>query len=162
MRRFSAAIYAMTLLCTTMTTALAQATAPTNKEAAQQVLMADEARRVALLKSDFTALDSLLSDDATIIWGDGTADNKSSMVELLRSGKLRYAQLEYYDTRVRVYGVTAIVTGDGRVQAKSDQHAISYLVRVTRVYVLQDGRWRMVASQTTRVAPASLANEGQP
>jgi uncharacterized protein DUF4440 len=64
-------------------------------EAVQQVLAVDEARRLAMLRSDVSTLDSLLAEDATIVWGDGTADDKASTLALLRSGRLRYAQAEF-------------------------------------------------------------------
>ncbi len=123
------------------------------------MLAADEARRVATLHNDIKTLDSLLAEDVTIVWGDGTTDNKASTLAMFRSGKLLYSQLDYENTCVRVYGESAIVTGDARVQAESDdpppKHSIHYLVRTTRVYVRRAGRWRMVAGQTTRVAPIS-------
>jgi len=99
------------------------------------------------------ATSPLLAEDLTIYWGDGTADDKASTLALFRSGRLRYAQLDYDGTRVRAYGQTAVVTGQARIKAQSDEHALAYLVRQTRVYVRQKGRWRLVASQTTRVAP---------
>ena len=153
----------LALFSTTVTTALAHATTPRDCDMAgnkaQQVLATDEARRVATLHNDIKTLDSLLAEDVTIVWGDGTTDNKTSALALFRSGKLHYSQLEYDNTCVRVYGESAIVTGDARVQAESDdpppKHSIRYLVRTTRVYVRKAGRWRMVAIQTTRVAPIS-------
>jgi hypothetical protein len=57
----------------------------------QQVLAVDEARRLAMLHSDVSALDLLLAEDATIFWGDDTADDKASTLALLRSGRLRRA-----------------------------------------------------------------------
>lgn len=126
---------------------------PDDTEAMQQVLAIDEARRLATLHSDVAVLDSIFAEDLTIFWGDGTADDKASTLALFRSGRLRYAQLDYEDTRVRVYGQTAVVTGRVRVKAQSDEHALAYLVRRTSVYVRQNGRWLLVAGQTTRVAP---------
>ena len=123
------------------------------------MLAADEARRVAMLHRDIKTLDSLLAEDVTIVWRDGKTDNKTATLALFRSGKLHYSQLEYENTCVRVYGETAIVTGNVRVQAESDdpppKHWVRYLVRTIRVYVRQASRWRMVANQTTRIAPIS-------
>lgn len=124
-----------------------------NENALQQVLAADEARRLAMLHTDVSALDSLLADDVTIFWGDGTEDDKASTLALLRSGRLRYSQLDYENTRVRLFGRTAVVTGQARIREQSDSERRSYVVRVTRVYAYQQDRWRLVASQTTRLEP---------
>ncbi len=124
-------------------------------EAVRQVLATDEARRLAMLHADVKSLDALLADDVTIFWGDGTVDDKASTLDLFRSGRLSYSKLEYDNTRVRIYGDTAIVTGDARIQANSDQHALQHLVRVTRVYVHKRSRWQLVASQATRVESAA-------
>jgi len=121
-------------------------------ERIQQVLAADEARRQAMLKGDVRALDSLLADDVTVVWGDGTTDDKASTLELFRSGRLRYSQTEYQNTKMRMLGDTAIVTGDAKVKAESDGESIEHLVRVTRVYARRQGQWRLVAVQTTRAA----------
>ena len=116
-----------------------------------QVLAVDEARRRAMLEGDVAALDRILANDVTIFWGDGTEDNKISTLELFRSRRLRYDQLEYFNTRVRLFGETAVLTGEARIKAAGDGHTISYLVRSTRVYVNQNVRWVLVANQTTRV-----------
>jgi len=124
-------------------------------EAVERVLAVDEARRQAMLHCDISALDALLADDATIFWGDGTADNKASALELFRSGRLLYTQLEYDDTRVRLYGDSAVVTGQARLKMQAEGHEESHTVRVTRIYAHQQGRWRMVSSQATRVSPTA-------
>jgi hypothetical protein len=113
MNKASTAFFALTLVCVIGSTALGQ-TPPSQASLArpsdptkniQQVLTVDEARRLAMLHSDVGALDSLLAEDLTIYWGDGT--------------------------RVRVYGQTAVVTGQARIKAQSDEHALAYLVRQT-------------------------------
>jgi len=115
----------------------------------------DESRRLAVLHGDVKALDSLLADDATILWGDGTADDKASTLELFRSGRLRYRQLEYDNTRVQMYGDVVVVTGKARVQAQSGEQALEHVARVTRVYTRKQDRWRLVMRQTTRVEPVT-------
>jgi ketosteroid isomerase-like protein len=132
-------------------------------EKIQQVLAVDEARRLAMLHSDTKALDSLLANDATIFWGDGTVDDKASTLELFRSGRLRYKQLHYDNTRVQLYGDIAVVTGTARLQALSSEQALEHTTRVTRVYAHNQGRWRLVFSQTTRVDPVhkSLIKHGE-
>jgi ketosteroid isomerase-like protein len=170
MKRVSALWAAIALICVFESGAFAQvepahrksAERRGNSEIVQQVLAVDEARRVAMLHGDIKALDGVIADDATIVWGDGTVDDKTSTLALFRSGRLRYEQLDYHNTRVRIYGDTALVTGNGRVQAQADRRALQHLVLVTRVYVRQQGRWRLVASQTTRVGPTANRAETSP
>jgi hypothetical protein len=54
-----------------------------------------------------------------------TADDKASTLALFRSGKLRYAQLDYENTRVRLFGETAVITGDAHVKAQTEEHALA-------------------------------------
>lgn len=124
---------------------------PDPARAIEEVRMEDEVRRVAMLHADVSALDNLLADDATIVWGDGTIDDKQSMLALFSSGRLRYSQFDYENTRVRLYGDTAVVTGQARVRLQSDGQVMAHHVHVTRVYVRDHDRWRLVASQTTRM-----------
>ncbi|GAC1653480.1 MAG: hypothetical protein NVS9B15_14160 [Acidobacteriaceae bacterium] len=130
---------------------------PSSEKAAaiQQVLVADEARRMGMLQSDVSLLNSLLADDVTILWGDGTADDKAARLALFRSGRVRYTRLDYDNTRVRLYGQTAVVTGNARVQVQTDGNSLESLLRVTRVYALQHDRWRLVTSHATRMASMS-------
>ena len=119
------------------------------------VLATDEERRLAILHGDVDALDRSWADDATIFWGDGTADDKASALALFRSNRLRYEQLEYEKTCVRLYHDTAVVTGQARVKLQDEKGESSTLVWVTRVYVYGQGGWRMVASQSTRTVPTT-------
>jgi hypothetical protein len=116
----------------------------------QQLLATDDARRAAMLRGDMNALSLLLADDAVIIWGDGTVDDKGSALAILRSGSLRYTRLEYSKTAARVYGDVGVVTGDARVQGQSNGHRLDQFGHVSRVYVRQQDRWCLVLSQTTR------------
>lgn len=163
MKKLSAVSFILTFAGMTSPAALGQTPSPRAShprslraaKAMQEVLAVDEERRLAMLHGDIATLGSVLAGDVTIIWGDGTADDKASAIAMFRSGRLRYSQLEYEGTRVRLYGRAAVVTGQARVTAQSDAHPLAHLVRVTRVYVRQQGGWRLVASQTTRIEPRS-------
>lgn len=121
--------------------------------AATQVSALDEARRLAMLRGDVAALDTILAEEATVYWGDGTADDKASTLALFRTGRLRYSRFDYDSTQIRVYGPTAVVTGRARVQLESEGQGMAHAVRITRVYVRRAGRWQLVAAQTTRADP---------
>jgi len=55
--------------------------------------------------------------------------------------------------RIRRYGDTAVVTGTSVQAAVSDGQPWEGRFRFTRVWVLRDGRWQMVTSHSSRLAP---------
>jgi ketosteroid isomerase-like protein len=58
---------------------------------------------------------------------------------------------EYEDTKVRVYGDAAVVTGLARVKYRDEQQVLQeHAAHVIRVYARRQSRWLLVASQTTR------------
>ena len=116
---------------------------------AQQVLRTDEERRVAQLNSNIPALDRVIADDATLVYGDGTTETKASLLAQIRAGKLRWTKFEYDPPQVRIYGDVAIVTGGAR---SSTNNGPVHIIYVTRVYARRMGAWRLIASQTTRMA----------
>ena len=116
---------------------------------AQQILRTDEERRVAQLNSDVGVLDRVIADDATLIYGDGTTETKASLLAQIRAGSLRWTKSEYDPPQVRIYGDVGIVTGRAR---SSTNNGPVHVVYVTRVYARRSGEWRLVASQTTRMA----------
>jgi hypothetical protein len=115
----------------------------------QQVLRTDEQRRFALLNGDIVVLDRLIADDATLVYGDGTTETKASLLAQIRTGTLRWTKLEYDPPQLRIYGDVAVVTGISR---SSTNGAPVHTVYVTRIYARQRGYWRLIASQTTRMA----------
>lgn len=117
--------------------------------AAQQVLRTDEERRVAQLNGDIGVLDSVIADDATLVYGDGSTETKASLLAQIRAGSLRWTKIEYDPPQVRIYGDVGIVTGGAR---SSTNNGPVHVVYVTRVYARRRGAWRLIASQTTRMA----------
>ncbi|PYV16156.1 MAG: hypothetical protein DMG07_08375 [Acidobacteria bacterium] len=57
------------------------------------------------------------------------------------------------NVRVRVYGDAAVVTGTAKVHVKSDTRDAKFEIRFVDVYVRRNGRWQMVAWQSTRIEP---------
>jgi uncharacterized protein DUF4440 len=70
--------------------------------------------------------------------------------------KLESIQSE--DVQVRVHGDTAILIGRANVKGRfPDGPDISGPYRYMRVFVKQQGQWRLVATQITRIQPATPA-----
>src|SRR5438067_1583082 len=103
------------------------------------------------VRADVAALDHLLSDDWTVVHGDGTIDTKAEYLADLRSGARTFSGNVKEDAlTVRVDGDTAIAAGlsDSKVTYKGKPSGGA--LRFTRVYARRDGRWVMIASHATR------------
>jgi ketosteroid isomerase-like protein len=98
------------------------------------------------------SLDQLLADDCLMIDVlSGSEVPKSALLDVLRAGDLRFEHVEPGNSRVRIYGDTAIVTGSTRMRGRfhNDQFAVSS--RYTHVYVKTRDEWQMVSAQGTQI-----------
>jgi hypothetical protein len=75
-------------------------------------LSAERAFFTALLESNVEALDRVLADDFMLIdVMSGSEIAKAALLEVIRSGQLRFETIEPLDSLVRFYQTTAVVTG---------------------------------------------------
>jgi ketosteroid isomerase-like protein len=108
-----------------------------------------------ILKSDTTCLEKYFADDYTAIHGDGNLSTKAQEIENFKSGATKYDSINVREAKIRTYGDTAVVNALASVKATINGKPYSGDVRNTRVWVKQNGDWRLVAFQTTRVVPAT-------
>jgi len=124
----------------------------TAAEVEREVLQADEARVEALLANDFAALEQLLADDLTYVHSNGMLDTKESYIGGLRSGRSRYLTMDMSDVQVRSLGDTALINAKFNARVKVGDHEVNPQPRVLIVYAKRDGRWQMIAWQSTAIA----------
>jgi len=143
------------------TAAAAPAAGPTVEATIQDL---DAQRMQAMVRGDVDTLGRLLADDLTYTHASGIFDTKASLLSSIASGRLKYKSLERLDGSVRVYGPVAIATGHAAVQAQSAQlGALALKLLFTDVWVRQaDGRWQMVAWQSTRALDPTPAPSPAP
>ena len=123
----------------------------TTSELEQEVLAADAARVKALLEQDYDAVDKLFAEELTYCHSNGSQDTKASYMEGLRSGRSRYAEMDMFDLTARIYGETAVLSGKftAKVIIGGGEREANLLSRVLMVWVKRDGRWQMVAWEST-------------
>jgi len=66
--------------------------------------------------------------------------------------QLVFESIERIDSRVRVYGSAAVVTGQTRMGGRYQQQSWSAHSRYTHVYVRGDDGWRLASAQGTAIA----------
>ena len=105
----------------------------------------------ARVKGDSSYPRRIEADDCTIVWPDGRIVNKRGDLESM-TGDLVFTEFKIDDLRVRLYGDTGIVVGEGIVKArKGKQDLLGGKFVWTDTFVKQGGQWKVVASQITPV-----------
>ena len=71
----------------------------------------------ARLKSDNSFPKRIEADDFTVVWFDGTIVNKEKDVKTYESDDATFTEFNINDLKVRLFGDTAIVVGQGSIKA---------------------------------------------
>jgi ketosteroid isomerase-like protein len=116
----------------------------------EELLKLEKEFAQAITNNDGEAVDGFLADDWIIVDPDGGIIDKVRFLEVIRSGALSHELMESADSRVRLYGSTAVVTGLTTTKGKFMGQDFSSCERATDVFVKQDDRWLCVLTQLTR------------
>lgn len=121
--------------------------------AEREIIAADQALNEAFVRGDVAALERIMTDDYVSTSPLGNVRNRTEALDMQRAGLRRSFSLVADDVRVRVYGDSAVLTSRRIERGEFRGRDVSGQFRTTRVYVRQDGRWRLAAMQTTPIAP---------
>src|SRR4029077_14373563 len=114
----------------------------------------DNERIQAQIRADATALDRIYAADFIGVGPSGTVRTKPQVLLDFTSGDLKFQSITTDDVQVRVYGDTAVETGLSTMIGQDKGKTVPRDTRFTRVWVKQQGHWRLVAnhysSQTMR------------
>jgi ketosteroid isomerase-like protein len=107
----------------------------------------------ALMAGNVEDLQQILADDFVMIEVMGGSEvTKSSLLEAMESGQLKFEAVKPAEMRVRTYPTTAMITGRTEISGRFNETPFATRSRYTHVYVEQQGRWRLVAAQGTQIA----------
>ncbi len=108
-----------------------------------------EVYKQAMIKKDATALSRVLSDDLTYTRASNLHQDKAAVLQSLK-GNATVEAIDFKDLKVRVYGNTAVVTGD--VDFRNSTAGVATVSRLNILHVLVKGPqgWQLVARQATR------------
>jgi len=116
----------------------------------KELLQLEDEFARAVASNDADALDKLLADDWIIVEPDGGIIDKARFLEVIRSGALSHESMESTDSKIRVYGSTALVTGLTTSKGKFMGQDFTSCERATDIFVKQADRWQCVFTQLTR------------
>jgi ketosteroid isomerase-like protein len=116
----------------------------------QEVRAVELARFEAQLKGDLDKVKLFLADELKYTHSTGKTETKEEFLKALASG-LKYLSIEPSQLDIHVYGQTSVITGQASIKIESGGQQLSFKIKYTDVYTLRDGRWQMVAWQSTRL-----------
>jgi uncharacterized protein (TIGR02246 family) len=117
-----------------------------NGSTEQAIRQADQERIQAQIHADGPALDRLYAADFLGVGPSGTVRTKAQVIADFTSGELKFQSITTDEVRVRVYGDTAVETGLSTMVGQDKGKAVPRDTRFTRVWVKQNGAWRLVAN----------------
>lgn len=103
----------------------------------------------AEVNRDVNFLDKLYADDLEIGTSQGDVLNKQKMMERVKDPDHKWDQVDSDRVRVRVYGNVAVMTDRTTVRGADKGKPFGGVYRFIRIFVKQQGRWRVVLAQAT-------------
>jgi len=112
----------------------------------QAIKQVDNERIQAQIHADAAALDRIYADDFIGIGPSGTVRTKPQVLADFTSHNLKFQSITTDEVQVRVYENVAIETGLSTMIGQDKGKTVPRDNRFTRVWVKQQGRWRLVAN----------------
>jgi len=110
----------------------------------------------ALSEGQYKALDELLADDFLLIdVFSGAEFTKSALLAAVRSGELKFEEINRLDWWVRFYTGTAVATGSTQMLGRFGEDPFEVSSRYTHIYAKLEDQWRLVSAQGTPITSAS-------
>src|SRR5260370_21325724 len=101
----------------------------------------------ALRTRDLDTLSAIYADDYMLVRPDGSVLGKEDVLRDLGAGGLRFTSIELANVGVRIYGQTALLTGDSRTVTSRNGAEVSARVRLLAVYVGERSTLRLAHFQ---------------
>ena len=121
------------------------------QQSAQSALLNLENRWVAaLVNGDTATLDAILVDSYVDTDEEGRRTDKQGVLAAFKSKDLKMTSIRLSDMQVFQYGDFAVETGTAEQVGAFQGHALTPKIVFTDSFILQNGKWRVVASQRTK------------
>src|SRR5436305_11432447 len=123
------------------------------KSIAEHIRKLDKERIQAQIHGDVAALKRIYANDFIGVGPSGTVRTKPQVISDFTSGDLKFQSITTNDVQVRVYGDTAVETGLSTMIGQDKGKTVPRDTRFTRVWVNQQGHWRLVANHYSSQTP---------
>jgi ketosteroid isomerase-like protein len=107
----------------------------------------------AVYEKNLAFIETVLADDYTAIYQDGDMGDRAKELRLVAEFNQQVESAIQDDFTVRVYHDTAVVRFTLHLVGIKQGQRTALDLRYADVWVMRDGRWRCVSSQSTRITP---------
>ena len=117
----------------------------------QMIIEHDKKRMTAMAQKDVAALKNMLCKGLVYTHSSGRQDTKQSLLDGMENGTTVYTSMVPSDVKAQDFGNVVVLTGVAAISVNSRGKPNSFRVRFTDVYENQNGTWRMVTWQSTKL-----------
>ena len=117
----------------------------------QTIIELDQRRMTAMAQKDVAALKNMLCKGLVYTHSSGRQDTKQSLLDGMESGTTVYTSMVPSEVKAQDFGNVVVLTGVAAISVNSRGKPNSFRVRFTDVYENQNGTWRMVTWQSTKL-----------
>ena len=118
---------------------------------AEMIIELDKKRMTATAQKDTAALKTMLCKGLVYTHSSGRQDTKQSLIDAMESGATVYTSMAPSEVKAQDLGNAVVLTGIAAISVNSNGKPNSFRVRFTDVYENQNGTWRMVTWQSTKI-----------
>ena len=111
----------------------------------------DKERMAAMAEGDIAKLRDMLSDSLVYTHATSRVDSKSSLINDIESGATICNSVVPSEVKAQDLGDSVVLTGIVHMSAVRNGTLNEFTARFSDVYQNQNGTWRMVAWQSTKV-----------
>jgi ketosteroid isomerase-like protein len=123
-------------------------------ESDQQVLIKlEQGWNDAFYRKDLAFIENILAEEFLATYDDGSRGDRAKELALARDFNQQVESAVQEDFIVKVYRDTAVVWFTLRVVGIRQGQRTELMLRYTDVWIIRDGRWQCVSTQSTRVNP---------
>jgi ketosteroid isomerase-like protein len=133
------------------------------KDAEKDVLAAMDTWKQATMKKDKALFEKVYHPELSYGHSSGLVETKAQAIEHVVGSKVQYEGIDFTDSKVRVLGNTALLTGklEMRQRSAADQVNVVNLVYLT-VWTKGPRGWQMLGRQATRPTPPGSPTAATP
>ncbi|MBI3528940.1 MAG: nuclear transport factor 2 family protein [Betaproteobacteria bacterium] len=117
---------------------------------AEEALASEDARYAAQMGDDFGAMQKLYGDDLVYIHSSAIVDNKATYIDSMKSGTVKYRNMQRSDVTVRTYGCVAIISGLGNFDVTVKGQDVAVEIRFHSIWAKRDKGLQFISWEATR------------